>query len=63
MVPQSYEPYARRIAEWWANGRQFLEKPAEASNEMVSVNQLILGYLKFALPLCSDRSAACSQSM
>lgn len=47
--PESHEEYARLIAQWQANGKQLLEKPAEPSSGTVSVNELILGYLKFAL--------------
>ena len=37
--PESYEQYARLIAQWQANGKQLLEKPAEPSNGTVSVNR------------------------
>jgi integrase len=46
--PESYEKYARLLAEWQSNGKHLLEKENHPVNGDLSVNELILRYVKFA---------------
>jgi integrase len=46
--PESYEKYARLIASWQMHGGQLPPTKEELAQGKVTVNQLILQYLKFA---------------
>jgi len=45
---ESYEKYARLIAEWQKNGRQSVLAGVPSAGEAMSVRELILRYLQFA---------------
>lgn len=46
--PESHEAYARLIAEWNSNGKQFFPTPAESSSAEQSVGEIMLRYMTFA---------------
>lgn len=46
--PESYEKYARLIAQWQANGKELAALTAPGSNDDLTVSGLVLRYLDFA---------------
>lgn len=52
--PESYEKYARLIAQWQANGKEFSALTAVESNEDLTVSALVLRYLDFAAGYYKD---------